>query len=861
MRQITSIASLAVACLLSPALAGAVASASDPLHRHAPPPRLEKPLTLREGHDAKRQARAFLAHTPLTARLTASGSHLVARPTQQSLGVAVQRFDQTYRGLPVLGAQAVVRLEQGSVLGSTTDLAPSLSVDTAPRVAPTQAHAFAVARHSVTVAGAPRLIDRGLAVLPRGRGVLVRHVTVLGADRTTRLPICRQVFVAADASTPVLSYSAILPFAQAGSPPDGPVAITARGYNGPALPLVVLRQGGRFLLEDVSRHATISTYRTDADAANLPLDLSREHVISTSNLPFAATASRSGAIDAQWASGQVLDYYADRFGRDSLDGHGMAIRSYVGLTYLGKPMANAAWTGTEMIYGSGDREYKPFSASLDIVGHEMTHGVIQHTSNLLYYGQPGAVNEAFTDYFGNAIGDDVAGIAPDDPRYSLVGEDLCRTKLPVACAKFDIAQRMTTAQYHQSEDDEQGVHRNSPIISTALWGVRLVLGGHVADRLAYAVMTQYLTPSADFTAVRAAMLVAAREQGLTPAEIDTVAASFDSNGVVRGWDRFRLEPGVHLARTGLAYPSSLIDLRNHTLVTTDMRRGREVVLAGSPADDGARVLTGLTSDVIGDIATNGREVIALGGRVRGFHQTSTVRVSSLTGGPARTLADITGHARSVLKVAIGRGVYAWQTRAYAPDGVRDVLVVARRNGRVDRLSAQGGTFGAWSLSGRQVVFTDAHSTRVGSFNAGTGRLRTLWAMRARADFRPRATAIALAPHRLVVAADRRPGPTTSVLTFDRSGGHRRLILGERGSSSQVVKALDASDRAITAALPQHRLVQVDAQHGHGAPVTCLPVRFAWTQGGGQRVAWTQQQFGNTAVAIRSHPRRPQACSG
>lgn len=75
-----------------------------------------------------------------------------------------------------------------------------------------------------------------------------------------------------------------------------------------------------------------------------------------------------------------------------------------------------------MVYGTGDAEYRPLSAGPDVVGHEMTHGVIDHSADLVYAGQSGALNEAIADYFGNAVETDVYGVPMDDPDAGLLGE-------------------------------------------------------------------------------------------------------------------------------------------------------------------------------------------------------------------------------------------------------------------------------------------------------------------------------------------------------------------------------------------------------------------------------------------------------
>ncbi len=105
-------------------------------------------------------------------------------------------------------------------------------------------------------------------------------------------------------------------------------------------------------------------------------------------------------------SGDTYDFYDKLFSRNSLDDRGMTLVSSVHVAEadgLGDfvPMSNAFWNGQQMAYGDGDgKVFQRFTRSLDVVGHELTHGVQQFTSNLTYSGQSGALNEHFSDVMG-----------------------------------------------------------------------------------------------------------------------------------------------------------------------------------------------------------------------------------------------------------------------------------------------------------------------------------------------------------------------------------------------------------------------------------------------------------------------------
>jgi Zn-dependent metalloprotease len=105
--------------------------------------------------------------------------------------------------------------------------------------------------------------------------------------------------------------------------------------------------------------------------------------------------------EAYLHSGSTYEFYKKFFARNSLDDNGMSLISSV---HLGRRLNNAFWTGEQMCYGDGDGAiFIRFTRSLDVVGHELTHGVISHTCNLVYRNEPGALNEHLADVFGSLV--------------------------------------------------------------------------------------------------------------------------------------------------------------------------------------------------------------------------------------------------------------------------------------------------------------------------------------------------------------------------------------------------------------------------------------------------------------------------
>lgn len=110
----------------------------------------------------------------------------------------------------------------------------------------------------------------------------------------------------------------------------------------------------------------------------------------------------TAANEAYDFAGATYDFYSKVFERNSLDDNGMTLISSVHVSdENGDALNNAFWNGEQMAYGDGDGViFTRFTRSLDVVGHELTHGVQSFTSNLQYSGQSGALNEHFSDVFG-----------------------------------------------------------------------------------------------------------------------------------------------------------------------------------------------------------------------------------------------------------------------------------------------------------------------------------------------------------------------------------------------------------------------------------------------------------------------------
>ncbi|GGP43369.1 M4 family metallopeptidase [Streptomyces abikoensis] len=487
------------------------------------------------------------------------------------------RFQQKHHGVDVLGGQYVVRMQRQSgkrvVTGTSGKYFTALTTDTTPEVSEEIAVERAVdatlTRLDARQAQEEPLTGtaRGLVVLPRGTGVLARHVTVRGKDPTSGAPVLDEVYIDAADGYPVLEYSSIRTFDvparrfptgpyDSGGTPDAPQppapgpATLGSGVraDGSTVELRLDRDEARkeYVMRDYSRTrdgsgkpiATWDARRRSADelAGTWPAGLKE---FGSATPAFGKEATETGAVDAHWAAGKVQDYYTSVLGRDGIDGRGMGVNSLVGVWDYGHPLKNAFWDGTKAAYGNGDAEYRPFSAALDVVGHVMTQGVVERTAGLVHAGQSGALAGAIADYFGAAVKTDARGTSMDDPASGLLGDTLCRTKSPRECAVRDMNDGRTTAKSFLGvgfATDNGGVHLNSTIFSGALWDIRKDLDRTLADRIVHRALTGYMTPLDGFTEGRDAVIAAAGELGVTGRDLRAVERAFTAHGIVPGWE-------------------------------------------------------------------------------------------------------------------------------------------------------------------------------------------------------------------------------------------------------------------------------------------------------------------------------------
>ncbi|MGW0733825.1 M4 family metallopeptidase [Streptomyces sp. NPDC002851] len=191
--------------------------------------------------------------------------------------------------------------------------------------------------------------------------------------------------------------------------------------------------------------------------------------------------------------GTTFELFLSAFERDSIDGDGLPL---IATVHYDKEYGNAFWNGDQMVFGDGDGEiFRDFTLSVDVIGHELTHGVTQHTANFTYYGQSGALNESVSDVFGSLIKQYTLGQTADQADWligaelftpQVTGEALRSMKAPGTAYDDDVLgkdpQPAKMEDYVHTSRDNGGVHINSGIPNHAFYLLATDLGGSAWER-------------------------------------------------------------------------------------------------------------------------------------------------------------------------------------------------------------------------------------------------------------------------------------------------------------------------------------------------------------------------------------------
>ena len=265
------------------------------------------------------------------------------------------------------------------------------------------------------------------------------------------------------------------------------------------------------------------------------------------------SATGDAAVDEAYdGSGVTFDLYHDVYGRNSIDNNGMRLDSTV---HYQKGYDNAFWNGQQMVYGDGDEDlpesqrlFNRFTSALDVIGHELTHGVTQFEAGLVYWEQPGALNESMSDVFGSLVKQYQRQETASDANW-IIGEGLFTSnvngvgirsmKAPGTAYDDPVLgkdpQPGHMDDYVKTVEDNGGVHINSGIPNLAFYVTAVEIGGYAwekAGRIWYIALRDRLTSTSNFSAAaKITYDVAGELYGAGSAEQQAVAKGWNTVGL------------------------------------------------------------------------------------------------------------------------------------------------------------------------------------------------------------------------------------------------------------------------------------------------------------------------------------------
>jgi len=233
--------------------------------------------------------------------------------------------------------------------------------------------------------------------------------------------------------------------------------------------------------------------------------------------------------------GATFDFYADAYGRNSIDNENMPLDATV---HYGRNYDNALWDGHRMIFGDGDTvTFDRFTIAVDVIGHELTHGVTQHDSGLIYSEQSGALNESISDVFGSLVKQSRLNQTADQADWLigvglLIGGDALRS-MKEPGAGFD-PQPSHMRDYVDTIKDNGGVHINSGIPNHAFYLAAVGIGGYAwqGAGLIWYLTLPLVPPTAQFQDFASLTLATAQQLfGVNSTEYEAIGAAWAEVGI------------------------------------------------------------------------------------------------------------------------------------------------------------------------------------------------------------------------------------------------------------------------------------------------------------------------------------------
>ncbi|MFJ9907352.1 M4 family metallopeptidase [Streptomyces sp. NPDC101152] len=489
------------------------------------------------------QAQADVAKTAQQIGLGAKEKLVVKDVVKDADGTVHTRYERTYAGLPVLGGDLVVHTaKSGRTEGVTRATKAAVKVASLkPQITAAKAEKQAVSA-AKTLGSAQSTADGARKVIWAGSGTpVLAYETIVGGLQDDGTP--NQLHVITDATTgkKLFEYQGI----------ENATGTGKTLYSG-TVSLTTSLSGSTYSLTDASRgnHKTYNLkHGTSSGTGTL--------FTNTTNTWGTGTASSSStdvtaAADAAYGAQETWDFYKNTFGRSGIKNDGVGAYSRV---HYGSSYVNAFWDDSCfcMTYGDGSGNTHPLT-SLDVAGHEMSHGVTANTAGLDYSGESGGLNEATSDIFGTGV--EFYANNASDPGDYLIGEKIDINGDGTPLRYMDKPSKDGgSADYWSSSVGDLDVHYSSGVANHFFYllsegsGAKTIngvsynsptsngstvtgIGRAKALQIWYKALTTYFTSTTDYKSARAGTLSAAAAlYGSGSTEYKAVAAAWSAVNV------------------------------------------------------------------------------------------------------------------------------------------------------------------------------------------------------------------------------------------------------------------------------------------------------------------------------------------
>ncbi|MDQ2747114.1 MAG: M4 family metallopeptidase, partial [Acidobacteriota bacterium] len=466
------------------------------------------------------------------------------------LKMAHTKVRQTVNDVPVWEGEAIVHLKaDGSLASITDDLKDRIAVSTEPNFSADEA------RKIVANSNQNRVQNFGDAKtdlwIYRGedRDHLAYRVSINDSDNQIN-PSMPVIFIDAQTGETIFKYDNL----QTGT--------GSSLYSG-TVSINTSVSGSTYYMEDLTRKQ--GTFNMN-NTGNVSTGTGGTQSRYTDTDDVWNTTNQRAGVDAHYGAAKTLDYYKNVQGRNGIDGNygpgtttaaaNSSISLLVSRVHFGSGYNNAFWNGSNMTYGDGDgTSFTPLT-TVDICGHEMTHGVTERTAGLTYSKESGALNEAMSDIMGSMVelyadGGVVSGdtwkIGEDAYTPGTAGDALRRMDDPHAVGDpdhYSVRVYPGTCTPNSNTNDNCGVHTNSSIVNhtyylNAAGGTNRVsgvtvpsIGTGAAEKIWFRALTVYMTSGTTFAQARTATLSAATDlYGASSSQYNSVATAWCAVGV------------------------------------------------------------------------------------------------------------------------------------------------------------------------------------------------------------------------------------------------------------------------------------------------------------------------------------------